>query len=51
MELIINEDSVNKIGNYLAQRPYYEVFGLIRILESLRPLQKPIEEPKGEEEE
>lgn len=50
---IISIELLNKVANYLANRPYIEVMGLIEALSKLPPHEtqtqpEPVQEPKQE---
>jgi len=46
MKYAIEEGLVNAILNYLAQRPYQEVFKVVSALQSLKPVDQVVEQPK-----
>lgn len=41
MDFIINEQTANKILNYLASKPFGEVHELIKELQTIKPLTQP----------
>jgi len=45
-EYLVSEELLRAIANYLGQKPYMEVVGLISELQQLVPHQ-PLEEPNG----
>jgi len=44
-KLIIDLKTAEAVVNYLAQRPYVEVFQLIALMQQLQPLPAPAQEP------
>jgi len=46
MEFTISQETVNKVLNYLAQRPFIEVAKLIEEVQQVKPLK--VEEPVKE---
>lgn len=40
MEYKVKEETINKILNYLATKPYVEVAGLIQVLQTVKPIKE-----------